>query len=68
MKKSPEFYSYKKLIIFGGKNTGKSTLVNYIENGFFDDKNIEKTEESKYNFINNLNSLFINKNTERFRE
>lgn len=35
MENSPEFISYKKLIIFGTESVGKTTLTKSIEKGVF---------------------------------
>jgi len=35
MEGTPEFVSYKKLMIFGSEGTGKSSLVKRIERGSF---------------------------------
>jgi GTPase SAR1 family protein len=35
MENSPEFVSYKKVIIFGAEGTGKTTLTKSIEKGSF---------------------------------
>ena len=35
MDNSPEFSSYKKVIIFGAEGTGKTTLTKSIEKGSF---------------------------------
>ena len=39
-----EYVSYKKLIIFGSEDSGKTSLIQYILTGFFDEK-IKKTDE-----------------------
>ena len=33
MDNSPEFYSYKKLLIFGSQGSGKSSLVKLLKKG-----------------------------------
>ncbi len=35
MENSPEFISYKKLIVFGAEGVGKTTLTKSIEKGTF---------------------------------
>lgn len=35
MENSPEFVSFKKVIIFGNEGSGKTTLVRSIEKGSF---------------------------------
>lgn len=37
---NPEFTSYKKLLIFGGKEVGKSTLVKKMEKNKYEDNYI----------------------------
>lgn len=41
-----EFISYKKVIIFGAKDSGKSTLSKTLETGKFSEQS--PTENSKY--------------------
>ena len=43
-----KFFSFKKVLLFGSKGTGKSTLTNWLNNGIFQE-NIH-TEEG--NIIN----------------
>ena len=38
MEKTPEFISYKKVLVFGANRTGKTTLSKYIETGEFSDE------------------------------
>ena len=55
MENSPEFVSYKKVIIFGAEGTGKTTLTKYIEKGKFTEES--HTENCKINisfYINNF--------------
>ncbi len=55
MENSPEFVSYKKVIIFGAEGTGKTTLTKYIEKGKFTEES--HTENRKINisfYINNF--------------
>jgi len=44
-----EFVSFKKVIIFGAKGTGKSTLSQMIETGKFSD--VSPTKESNLNIL-----------------
>jgi len=44
-----ELVSFKKVIIFGAKGTGKSTLSHMIETGKFSD--VSPTNESKLNIL-----------------
>ena len=55
-KNKPDFVSYKKLVIFGTKKTGKTTMVSKMEGKPFSDEYIE-TEQSNIFFLN----LFIQK-------
>ena len=43
-----EFISFKKVIIFGAKGTGKSTLSKVIETGKFSE--VSPNEDSKLNY------------------
>ena len=55
MENSPEFVSYKKVIIFGAEGTGKTTLTKCIEKGKFTEES--HTENRKINisfYINNF--------------
>ena len=52
MDASGEFASFKKVLIFGDKGTGKSSLTKRIERGSFTD---EQPTESRKSFINNYN-------------
>ena len=45
MEGSPEFVSYKKVLIFGGEGTGKTSLTKRIERGAF--TNESHTENGK---------------------
>ena len=47
-----EFVSFKKVIIFGAKGTGKTTLSEMIETGKF--SNESPTEESKNLIYNEI--------------
>ena len=51
MESSPEFVSYKKVLVFGSNGTGKTTLTKYIEKGSF--SNETHTEKSKNNNLSN---------------
>lgn len=42
----PEFISYKKLVIFGTANTGKSTLVSKMEGNAFSDEYIQTEQRN----------------------
>ncbi len=46
---NPEFTSYKKLLIFGGKEVGKSTLVKKMEKNKYEDNYI--SSQRKIYFI-----------------
>jgi len=46
MDNSPEFVSYKKVIIFGSEGVGKTTLTKSIEKGVF--TNESHSEQGKY--------------------
>ena len=52
MESSPEFVSYKKVLVFGANGTGKSTLTKYIEKGSF--SNELHTENGKNNHLFNF--------------
>lgn len=39
MDDTEEFISYKKIVIFGAKSTGKTTFTNYIIKGKFSEVN-----------------------------
>ena len=45
----PEFISYKKVVIFGDKGTGKSSLTKRIEKDGFTEES--PTENRKYIFL-----------------
>jgi GTPase SAR1 family protein len=47
MEHSPEFVSYKKVIVFGAEGSGKTTLTKSIEKGSFSEET--HTENSKHN-------------------
>ena len=51
-KNKPEFFSYKKVLLFGAESTGKSSFANRLKTGLFKD-DIKHTEEgNKYIYIN----------------
>ena len=50
MNPNQDFLSYKKVLLFGDKTTGKSTLIYRLEKGEFPDL-FSPTEESKKIFI-----------------
>ena len=52
MEGSPEFVSYKKVLVFGAVGTGKTTLTKYIEKGSF--SNESHTENCKINILSNF--------------
>jgi GTPase SAR1 family protein len=52
MENSPEFVSYKKVLIFGAVGSGKTTLTRYIEKGSF--SNETHTENGKNNNLVNF--------------
>lgn len=48
------FYNYKKLIIFGNENSGKTSLVKRLEKGLF--SNEKHTKEGIFkNYFNIIN-------------
>ena len=47
MEDTPEFVSYKKVLVLGAEGTGKTTLAKYIEKGSFSEET--HSEKSKYN-------------------
>ena len=52
MEKTPKFFSYKKVLVFGAKGTGKTTLSKYIEKGeFYDESHTESGIKIKFNFF-----------------
>ena len=51
MENSPEFVSYKKVIIFGAEGTGKTTLTKYIEKGKFTEESHTENRKIIYLFI-----------------
>ena len=57
-KNKPDFVSYKKLVIFGTKKTGKTTMVSKMEGKSFSDEYIE-TKQSNIFFLKDY--LFRNK-------
>ena len=64
MEKTPEFISYKKVLVFGANGTGKTTLSKYIETGeFSDESHTEGGKKIKFIFF------FVNRyhNNENFR-
>ena len=50
MEGSPEFVSYKKVLIFGSEGTGKTSLTKRIERGSF--TNESHTENCKLKIYN----------------
>lgn len=46
MEKSPEYISYKKVLIFGAVGVGKTTLTKSIETGVFSEES--PTENCKF--------------------
>ena len=53
MKDSVEFIpSYKKVLIFGSQNSGKTSLVKRLEKGIFSEET--HTEDGKFYIIYNL--------------
>ena len=57
MEGSPEFVSYKKVVIFGSEGTGKSSLSKRIERGAF--TNETHTENGKYKIYLIYNNIKI---------
>ena len=52
MEKTPEFISYKKVLVFGASGTGKTTLSKYIEKGeFSDESHTEGGKKIKFIFF-----------------
>lgn len=50
MEKESKFFRFKKLLIFGSKQVGKSSMTWVIENNkSIDSKEKEKEEEDKHN-------------------
>lgn len=47
MENSPEFISYKKLLVFGAEGVGKTTLTKSIEKGTFSE-DITHSENRKF--------------------
>ncbi len=45
--KEQDFISYKKVLLFGAKSTGKTSFVNLLKTGKFEE-NIAHSEESKF--------------------
>ena len=45
-KNKPEYFSYKKVLLFGAESTGKSSFSNRLKTGLFKD-DIKHTEEGK---------------------
>lgn len=43
-----EYVSFKKVIVFGDESTGKSTIINMINNGSFTEQ--EPSKNNIYNF------------------
>ena len=59
MNSNQDFLSYKKVLLFGDKTTGKSTLIYRLEIGELPDL-ISPTEESKKIFIIIINKIHFN--------
>ena len=51
MENSPEFISYKKLVVFGAVGVGKTTLTKSIEKGTFSEE-ITHSENRKFLYYN----------------
>ena len=49
MEETPEFVSYKKVLVFGGEGTGKTTLTKFIEKGSFSEE--AHSEKGKCNYF-----------------
>ena len=45
--KEQDFISYKKVLLFGAKSTGKTSFSNLLKTGKFEE-NIAHSEESKF--------------------
>ena len=52
-----DYFSYKKVIIFGAEGSGKSTLSKSLETGKFSEQN--HTESSKYIYLLIINLLIL---------
>ena len=46
-----QFYSYKKLVIFGSEKTGKASFTKRLENGAIEDVPEDKDRSKFINFI-----------------
>ena len=44
-----EFLSYNKVIIFGGNGTGKTTLIKFLEDGYFHE--VDSKDNYKFLYI-----------------
>ena len=51
MENSPEFISYKKVILFGAESSGKTSLAKMFEKGKFSDESPTQSGKLKYNII-----------------
>ena len=58
MNTNRDFLSYKKVLLFGDKNTGKSSLVHRFKTGNFPDLT-SPTEESKTILYILINKIFL---------
>lgn len=59
MNSNQDFLSYKKVLLFGDKNTGKSSLVHRFKEDKFPDL-LSPTEESKTIIYILINKIFLN--------
>ncbi len=64
MENSPEFVSYKKVLVFGATGTGKTTLSKYIEKGKFTE---ETQSENGKKYIFNFSFINSRRNNESFK-
>ena len=51
MENSPEFASFKKVVIFGSEGSGKTSLVKMFEKGKFTDETHSESGKLKYYII-----------------
>ena len=56
MNSDMEFISYKKLVIFGAKGSGKTSFIKSIQHQEFEENSISEDGKNKniYRYINNI--------------